>query len=71
MQSRSTIPGLFSLYPNFNAQALREGSWPYLLALLGQSGEKVMINLLVECSVFVKVDAGLSNYYQISGRFKI
>ncbi|KAM6484038.1 hypothetical protein HDV62DRAFT_311680 [Trichoderma sp. SZMC 28011] len=66
---RSTIPGtgIFSLYPNFHVMALREAPWPQLLALLGQAGERVMINLLSECSVFLKVDAGLDNYLQITG----
>ncbi|KAL6800295.1 hypothetical protein J3E68DRAFT_269148 [Trichoderma sp. SZMC 28012] len=47
--------------------ALREAPWPQLLALLGQAGERVMINLLSECSVFLKVDAGLDNYLQLTG----
>lgn len=51
--------------------ALREAPWPQLLALLGQAGERVMINLLSECSVFLKVDAGLDNYLQLTGRWKM
>ncbi|OPB46795.1 telomerase reverse transcriptase [Trichoderma guizhouense] len=67
--ARYTIPGtgIFSLYPNFHVKALREAPWPQLLALLGQAGERVMINLLSECSVFLKVDAGLDNYLQLTG----
>lgn len=66
--TRSTIPGIYSYYPNFHEKALREAPWPHLLALLGQAGEKVMIDLLSKCSVFLKVDAGLDNYIQITGR---
>ncbi|KAL7820076.1 hypothetical protein V8C26DRAFT_440764 [Trichoderma gracile] len=65
--ARSTIPGIYSHYPNFHEKALREAPWPHLLALLGQAGEKVMIELLSKCSVFLKVDAGLDNYIQITG----
>ncbi|KAL7945905.1 hypothetical protein V8C42DRAFT_47065 [Trichoderma barbatum] len=69
--ARSTIHGIFSLYHNFHVQAVREAPWPHLLALLGQAGERVMINLLSECCVFLKVDAGLDNYIQLTGLWKI
>ncbi|PTB67108.1 hypothetical protein BBK36DRAFT_1088057, partial [Trichoderma citrinoviride] len=65
--ARSTIPGIYSYYPNFHEKALRDAPWPHLLALLGQAGEKVMIDLLSKCSVFLKVDAGLDNYIQLTG----
>ncbi|UKZ53736.1 hypothetical protein TrVGV298_007534 [Trichoderma virens] len=65
--ARSTIHGVFSLYPNFHVRALREAPWPHLLALLGQAGERVMINLLYKCSIFLKVDAGRDNYLQLTG----
>lgn len=65
--ARSTASGVFSLYPNFHVKALREAPWPQLLALLGQAGEKVMLKLLSECSIFLKVDAGLDNYLQLTG----
>lgn len=63
----TNIPDLCSLYPNSHAKTLREAPWPQLLALLGQSGERVMIDLLLDCSVFVAVEAGFQNYYQLSG----
>ncbi|KAG6228390.1 hypothetical protein E4U26_001037 [Claviceps purpurea] len=37
-----------------------------LLLLLGKSGQQIMLNLLTEWSIFVAVDAGVGNYYQIS-----
>ncbi|KAL7935256.1 Telomerase ribonucleoprotein complex RNA binding domain-containing protein [Trichoderma chlorosporum] len=65
--TRSNIHGISIQYPNFHVKALREAPWPHLLALLGQAGERVMINLLSECSVFLKIDAGLDNYLQLTG----
>ena len=62
-----TIPGVFSRFPNDQVASLKASPWPQLLALLGQSGEKIMINLLVDCSIFVAVESGLNNFYQISG----
>ncbi|KAJ4159075.1 Telomerase reverse transcriptase [Fusarium oxysporum] len=66
-QGTTTIPGLFSLFPNSNVEALRENPWPQLLALLGRAGEKIMINLLVDASIYLEVEAGFNNYYQLTG----
>jgi hypothetical protein len=63
-----TIPGIFSRFPNDSVSALRATPWPQILALLGQSGEKAMLDLLLDCSIFVAVDAGFGNYYQLSGK---
>ncbi|KAF5660987.1 telomerase reverse transcriptase [Fusarium heterosporum] len=66
-QGTTSIPGLFSLYPNSHVKALREAPWPQLLALLGKSGEKIMINLLVDASIYVGVQSGFNNYHQLTG----
>jgi hypothetical protein len=64
----ATIPGIFSLYVNSNAKTIRETPWPQLLSLMGQSGEKIMIHLLTDCSIFLPAEAGFNNFYQLSGR---
>lgn len=64
----STIPGVFSRFPNHSVSTLRVTPWPQILALLGQSGEKAMLDLLLDCSIFVAVEAGYGNYYQLSGK---
>ncbi|KAH7171136.1 hypothetical protein EDB81DRAFT_877138 [Dactylonectria macrodidyma] len=66
-QAGVVIPGLFSLYPNSNVKAIKEAPWPQLLVLLGRSGEKMMIDLLVDCAIYVTVQAGIHNYEQRSG----
>lgn len=65
----SNIPGLFCRFPNSNVKTLKDAPWPHVLALLGQSGERVMIDMLVDCSVFLPLQAGYGNYYQLSGPF--
>ncbi|EGX91766.1 telomerase reverse transcriptase, putative [Cordyceps militaris CM01] len=60
------IPGVFSRYPNDQVASLKAGPWPQLLNLLGRSGERIMINMLVDCSIFVAMESGLNNFYQIS-----
>lgn len=63
----SSVQGLCSLYFNERVAAMKQEPWPQLLALLGKSGESIMIDLLLDCSVFVHIDAGQGNYYQLSG----
>ncbi|KUI62081.1 Telomerase reverse transcriptase [Cytospora mali] len=63
----SSIQDLCSLYFNERVAAIKREPWPQLLALLGKSGESIMINLLLECAIFLHIDAGRSNYYQLSG----
>lgn len=69
MQSgERTIPGLFAFRPNPHVDMLKGAPWPQLLLLLGQSGERIMIDLLVDCAIFVPINAGTNNYFQISGK---
>ncbi|KAI9171577.1 Telomerase reverse transcriptase [Paramyrothecium foliicola] len=61
------IPGIYSLHPNWNVKTIREEPWPQLLSVLGQYGEKLMIRLLTDCSIFLPAEAGFNNFYQLSG----
>ena len=61
------IPGIVSYYPNTNVQALKGSSWTEVLALLGQEGDRILLDLFLDCGIFVACDEGLDNYYQLSG----
>lgn len=61
------IPGVFQVHHNHCVKALKESPWPQLLTLLGQSGQRIMLDLLLDCSVFVAVKAGKGNYNQLTG----
>ncbi|KIH87619.1 telomerase reverse transcriptase [Sporothrix brasiliensis 5110] len=63
-----TIPGVYAARNPQNAQTLKEAPWPQLLAILGASAEKIMTDLLLDCSVFLPVDAGNGNYVQLTGK---
>lgn len=63
-----SIPGIFMVQPNHHVDALRKEPWPQLLMLLGQSGERLMMDLLIDCAVFTPVHAGTNNFCQISGQ---
>ncbi|CAH0028696.1 unnamed protein product, partial [Clonostachys rhizophaga] len=62
----TSIPGVYCRFPSSSFDALKEAPWPQVLALLGQSGERLMIDLLLDYSLFVAVDAGHGNFYQLS-----
>ncbi|KAL2133055.1 hypothetical protein VTI74DRAFT_2994 [Chaetomium olivicolor] len=63
----TTIPGLYSAYPNQHVQTLKASPWPQLLKLLAREGERIMIDLLVDWAIFRSVKAGKGNLYQLSG----
>lgn len=61
------IPGIVSHYPNTNVNALKGSSWTEILGLLGQEGDRIMLDLVLDCGIFVACNEGLGNYYQLSG----
>jgi len=63
----NTIPGIFLFHPNPRVQSLKEAPWPQLLSLLGRAGERLMIDLLLDETIFLSIRAGRDNYYQLSG----
>ncbi|KAJ5082191.1 hypothetical protein N7532_011234 [Penicillium argentinense] len=63
----SGIPGVAIQFPNRNVQALKQAPWADVLGLLGQNGDEIMIHLLLDCGIFVPLDAGKGIYYQLSG----
>ncbi|CAN8099264.1 unnamed protein product [Discula destructiva] len=63
----NSVQGLYSLYFNERVAHIKQAPWPQLLHLLGQSGESMMINLLLDGSIFLRIEAGRGNYYQLSG----
>ncbi|KAH7035079.1 uncharacterized protein B0I36DRAFT_317563 [Microdochium trichocladiopsis] len=62
------IPGILSMSPNPYVQMLKQSPWPDLLLLLGKSGERIMIDLLLDCAIFKLIKAGEQNFCQISGK---
>lgn len=62
------IQGIVSYYPNSNVTALKSSSWREVLALLGKEGDLILLDLFLDCGIFIAGDEGLDNYYQLSGR---
>ena len=61
------IPGIVSHYPNSNVSILKGAEWNDVLNLLGKDGEKVMLDMIMRCGIFVMVGNGRGNFFQLSG----
>ena len=62
------IPGIVSHYPNQNVDILKDATFTEILGLLGNEGERIMLDLVLDCAIFRAVDGGNGNCFQISGR---
>ncbi|KFY15261.1 hypothetical protein V491_05723 [Pseudogymnoascus sp. VKM F-3775] len=65
MDTDSAIRRLVPVYPNKNYSELKLDPWPQVLGLLGKGGDRVMIDLLVDCGIFLAAANGRGNYFQI------
>lgn len=63
----SSIPGLHQCHVNSHVQTLKDPVWRRLHALLGQGGDLIMLDLLLDCAIFLPIKANTGNYYQLSG----
>ncbi|EGZ76236.1 hypothetical protein NEUTE2DRAFT_133609 [Neurospora tetrasperma FGSC 2509] len=61
------IPGVYAVHQNNCVKVLKEAPWPQFLMLLGKEGERIMLDLLLDCAVFVGVKEGKGNLVQVSG----
>lgn len=62
------IPGVTSTYPNFHVTSMKAFPWPQVLALLGKAGERTMIDLILDCGIFLPIKSGKGTFHQLSGK---
>ena len=62
------ILGLVSHYPNANVNELKSSSWSEVLSLLGNEGDRIMLDMVMDCGIFLAGHEGQGNLYQLSGR---
>lgn len=65
------IPGIVSHYPNSQVSSLKNGAWADVLGLLGKEGERIILDVLLNCGMFFAVESGKNNYYQICGECRV
>ena len=46
---------------------VKSAVWADVLGLLGKEGDRIMLDLILNCGIFVIVDNGKGNLYQLSG----
>ncbi|KAF2810104.1 uncharacterized protein BDZ99DRAFT_304375 [Mytilinidion resinicola] len=61
------IPGILSHAPNTYVDTVKGPLWCKLHSHLGQGGDRIMIDLLLDCGIFRPLQGQNGNYVQISG----
>ncbi|KAK0126716.1 hypothetical protein ONS95_008298 [Cadophora gregata] len=63
----SSIPGVTSTYPNSHVTEMKARPWPQILLLMGKEGERAMIDLILDCGIYLAVESGHGTFNQLSG----
>ena len=64
------IHGIVSHFPNGHVGTMKNETWADVLGLLGKGDDWIMRDLILDCGIFVSVDSGKGNYYQLSGTYQ-
>lgn len=49
---------------------MKTSPWPQVLTLMGREGERAMIDLILDCGIFLPIKNGLGSFHQLSGEFR-
>ncbi|KAB2578511.1 Telomerase reverse transcriptase [Lasiodiplodia theobromae] len=63
-----TMSGIVSRHPNSHVKAVKGPAWSALLVALGHGGDRVMMELLMNCGVFASLNGPSGTCYQLSGK---
>jgi hypothetical protein len=61
------IPGVLCQYPNPHVETVTNKPWCKLLSMLGKGGDLIMVDLLLDCGLFLPAMDGIHSFRQISG----
>ena len=53
--------------PNQHVGALKRHPWNEILRLLGGDGDRIMLEMLLHQGLFIALEYGKSNFFQLSG----
>ena len=62
------MPGIVNRYPSSHVKVVKGPAWSALLVALGQGGDRIMMELLMNCGVFASLDGPSGICYQLSGK---
>lgn len=71
LSAACAIPGLVSYSPNQLVEQLKAQPWTELPLLLGKGGDEVLVNLLLDCGVFVPLSTAGGNLTQLGGQCRL
>ncbi|RKF55197.1 Telomerase reverse transcriptase [Erysiphe neolycopersici] len=54
-------------YHNYHVTSMKASPWPQVLTYLGKRKEKAMLDLILDCGIFIPMDELNRNYYQLCG----
>ena len=57
-----------STYPNSHVNTLRNEDWSDVFGMLGNDRERIMLDLIFCCSIFMQSSSTTNNVYQLSGK---
>ena len=63
------IPGIAAVHQNDHVQRFKEPPWNEVFRLLGQRRIPIMRDLFLDCGIFVPLEDGQDNLYQLSGSY--
>lgn len=68
-EAPSSLSGVLRRYPNSHVEIVKGPVWSALLIALGHGGDRIMIELLMNCGIFAPLDTPSGTCYQLSGKF--
>ena len=62
------IRGIVAHYPNSNVSILKGPDWANIMSFVGEERERVILDMLLNCGIFVACSQRNGNYFQLSGK---
>lgn len=64
----SEIPGVCETHKSSHVLSITSWPWTHVLPLLGKARERMMIDLILDCGIFLPIENASGSYYQLSGK---
>ncbi len=55
------------MFPNDHVETMKGPIWVDVMNLLAKNGDRIMIDMIIDCAVFVPLSGAPGNFYQLSG----
>ncbi len=55
------------MFPNDHVETMKGPTWVDVMNLLAKNGDRIMIDMIIDCAIFVPLSGAPGNFYQLSG----